>query len=74
MLVELKRTWFAPNGFRYRKRQGGVRIPDALVDFLPKDATIMTDPASSAPEEDQKEARRKRRTASSSESAVKVEV
>lgn len=38
MRVQLRRTWFAPNGFRYRPYQGGVEIPDAYADKLPRDA------------------------------------
>ena len=41
MRVLLRRTWFAPNGFRYRRFPGGVEIPDEFRKALPSTAVVV---------------------------------
>lgn len=41
MRVKLQRTWFAPNGFRYKPFAGGVEVPDTFKDRLPSGAVVL---------------------------------
>lgn len=43
MLVKLARNWFAPDGVRYRTRDGLAEIPEELRDKLPSDARIVSE-------------------------------
>lgn len=42
MLVKLRRNWFAPNGIRYRTRDGLAEIPEDMEKLLPSDAVILS--------------------------------
>lgn len=61
MLVEFKKSWFAPGAVRYRKRHGSgpVFVPDELREFLPPTAVVVEE--TSPPPVDEVEEERKRK-------------